>query len=44
MPGRVVTEDPATNDRVSPEADGGGCRTVLTLDSSAVSDARAAVD
>ena len=44
MSGRVVTEDPATNARASPEADGGGCRTVLTLNSSAVSEATAAVD
>jgi len=44
MPGRVVTEDPATNARASPEADGGGCRTVLTLNSSAVSVATAGVN
>ena len=42
--GRVVTEDPAANDRVSPEADDGGCGTVLTLIPSAVSEATAAVD
>ena len=44
MSASAVTKDPAANARVSPEADDGGCGTVVTLNPTAVSQATAAVD